>query len=138
MLKPSYAELMDVLNQNSSESNEITSRYTIVIAAAKRARQIIEGDEPMVKNKPGKPLSTSVDEILKNKIKVVPEGEGTVLHFNKKEDNLEDSIKEKNKKMDSLEDFNLDKFNLDELNDGINLDDNIEIEGLSENMDIYE
>lgn len=83
MLKPSYAELMDVLNKNSNESDEITSRYTIVIAAAKRARQIIEGDEPMVTNKPGKPVSTAVDEILNDKIKVVPEGEGTVLVFEK-------------------------------------------------------
>ncbi|WP_317368066.1 DNA-directed RNA polymerase subunit omega [uncultured Tyzzerella sp.] len=87
MLKPSYAELMDVLNKNSDESNEITSRYTIVIAAAKRARQIIEGDEPMVTNKPGKPVSTAVDEILNDKIKVVPEGEGTVLCFEK--DNIQ-------------------------------------------------
>ncbi|WP_250278745.1 DNA-directed RNA polymerase subunit omega [[Clostridium] colinum] len=87
MLKPSYAELMDVLNKNSNESDEITSRYTIVIAAAKRARQIIEGDEPMVKNRPGKPVSTAVDEILNNKIKVVPEGEGTVLVFNNEMEN---------------------------------------------------
>lgn len=86
MLKPSYAELMDVLNENSNESDEITSRYTIVIAAAKRARQIIEGDEPMVENKPGKPVSTAVDELLNNKIKIVPEGEGTLLFLNKKEE----------------------------------------------------
>lgn len=89
MLKPSYAELMDVLNQNSNESDEVTSRYTIVIAAAKRARQLIEGDESLVKNIPGKPVSTAVSEILNNKIKIVPEGEGTVLFFNKKENNNE-------------------------------------------------
>lgn len=89
MLKPSYAELMDVLNQNSNESDEVTSRYTIVIAAAKRARQLIEGDESLVKNIPGKPVSTAVNEILNNKIKIVPEGEGTVLFFNKKENKNE-------------------------------------------------
>lgn len=105
MLKPSYAELMDVLNKNSDKSDEVTSRYTIVIAAAKRARQIIEGDEPMVKNKPGKPVSTAVDEILNNKIKIVPEGVGTVLVFEKEQ------TKSKN-------------------NDDIDLDD-IEINGLS-------
>ena len=49
MLKPSYAELMEVLNKDTEEVSEITSRYTIVIAAAKRARQLIAGDEPMVK-----------------------------------------------------------------------------------------
>ncbi len=98
MLKPSYAELMDVLNQNSNKSDEITSRYTIVIAAAKRARQIIEGDEPMVKNIPGKPVSTAVDEILNNKIKVVPEGEGTILFFEKERNQNENNDYIKNTK----------------------------------------
>ena len=79
MLKPSYAELMEVLNKDTEEVSEITSRYTIVIAAAKRARQLIAGDEPMVKEKQGKPLSTAVEEIRQEKVKVVPEGQGTVL-----------------------------------------------------------
>ena len=117
MLKPSYAELMDVLNQNINESNEITSRYTIVIAAAKRARQIIEGDEPMVKNKPGKPVSTAVDELLNNKIKIVPEGEGTVLIFDKKEDDIDiDSIKVKIDKSNLDEEDSKLKLNLNENN----------------------
>lgn len=85
MLKPSYAELMDVLNENADESsNEVTSRYTIVIAAAKRARQLIDGDEPMVASPDGKPVSTAVKEIYENKIKIVPKGQGTVLDFNNK------------------------------------------------------
>lgn len=78
MLKPSYAELMDILNKDSEEN--VTSRYTVVIAAAKRARQLIDGDEPMVEEAiDGKPLSTAVEEIREGKIKVVPEGQGTVL-----------------------------------------------------------
>jgi len=83
MLKPSYAELMEVLNKDAEEVSEITSRYTIVIAAAKRARQLIAGDEPMVEEKQGKPLSTAVEEIRQGKIKVVPEGQGTVLNLKK-------------------------------------------------------
>ncbi|MCI8805455.1 MAG: DNA-directed RNA polymerase subunit omega [Clostridiales bacterium] len=83
MLKPSYAELMEVLNKDTEEVSEITSRYTIVIAAAKRARQLIAGDEPMVKEKQGKPLSTAVEEIRQEKVKVVPEGQGTVLNLKK-------------------------------------------------------
>jgi len=84
MLRPSYAELMNVLNQNADDANEITSRYTIVIASAKRARQIIDGDEPMVTNyKRGKPLSTAVQELWEGKIKIVPEGQGTVLNLYK-------------------------------------------------------
>lgn len=78
MLKPSYAELMDILNKDSEEN--VTSRYTVVIAAAKRARQLIDGDESMVEEViDGKPLSTAVEEIREGKIKVVPEGQGTVL-----------------------------------------------------------
>ncbi len=84
MLKPSYAELMDVLNENS-EGKDINSRYTIVIAAAKRARQLIDGDEPMVEGyNDGKPVSTAVKELYENKIQVVGEGQGTVLNLNKK------------------------------------------------------
>lgn len=90
MLIPSYAELMDVLNKESEKSDEITSRYTIVIAAAKRARQIIQGDDPMVLERKGKPLSTAVDEIFNNKIKVVPEGQGTILVFKKDKDDKDD------------------------------------------------
>ncbi len=87
MLRPSYAELMEVLNKDSNENDEITSRYTIVIAAAKRARQIIDGDEPMVSEIKGKPLSTAVSELWNDKIKVVPEGEGTILNLKKENEN---------------------------------------------------
>ena len=125
MLKPSYAELMDVLNQNSNESDEITSRYTIVIAAAKRARQIIEGDEPMVKNRPGKPVSTAVDELLNNKIKVVPEGEGTVLFFEKEINDIEnnDEMKNNKNKNSILEDIDISDLNIEENTDDTGLDD---------------
>ena len=62
MLKPSYAQLMDVLNKGSKEN--VTSRYSVVIAAAKRARQLIDGDEPMVFGyTEDKPLSTAVAEV---------------------------------------------------------------------------
>ena len=85
MLKPSYAQLMDVLNKGSKEN--VTSRYSVVIAAAKRARQLIDGDEPMVCGyTEDKPLSTAVAEIEKGKIKIVPVGEGTVLNLHKDQD----------------------------------------------------
>lgn len=90
MLKPSYAELMDILNEGSE--TDVTSRYTVVIAAAKRARQLIDGDEPMVESYNGeKPVSIAVEEIKEGKIKVVPEGHGTVINPKK---SIEDEIKE--------------------------------------------
>ena len=109
MLIPSYAELMDILNKESNKKDEITSRYTIVIAAAKRARQIIDGDSPMVEEKKGKPLSTAVEELYKSKIKVVPEGEGTIINIKKNietEENFKKYFQEKFKN-DEL-DFSID------------------------------
>ena len=48
MLHPSYTELMKVINGDSEEEKVISSRYSIVLASAKRARQIIAGDMPLV------------------------------------------------------------------------------------------
>lgn len=65
MLHPSYSDLMKVVNSEVEPGEEkiVNSRYSIVMATAKRARQIIGGHEPMVKVKPGeKPLSIAVDE----------------------------------------------------------------------------
>ena len=51
MLHPSYTELMKVINGDSEEEKVISSRYSIVLASAKRARQIIAGDMPLVEEK---------------------------------------------------------------------------------------
>lgn len=53
MLHPSYTELMKVINGDSEEEKVISSRYSIVLASAKRARQIIAGDMPLVEEKDG-------------------------------------------------------------------------------------
>ena len=78
MLHPSYSELMKVVNSEVEPGEEkiVNSRYSIVMATAKRARQIIGGHEPMVKVKPGeKPLSIAVDELNQGKIKILGEEE---------------------------------------------------------------
>lgn len=56
MLHPSYSDLMKVVNSEVEPGEEkiVNSRYSIVMATAKRARQIIGGHEPMVKVKPGR------------------------------------------------------------------------------------
>ncbi|WP_010167908.1 DNA-directed RNA polymerase subunit omega [Candidatus Epulonipiscium viviparus] len=41
MLEPSYSQLMEKINEDAG-TQMITSRYSIIIATAKRARQIIE------------------------------------------------------------------------------------------------
>ena len=78
MLHPSYSDLMKVVNSEVEPGEEkiVNSRYSIVCATAKRARQIIGGHEPMVKVKPGeKPLSIAVDELNQGKIKILGEEE---------------------------------------------------------------
>ena len=78
MLHPSYSDLMKVVNSEVEPGEEkiVNSRYSILMATAKRARQIIGGHEPMVKVKPGeKPLSIAVDELNQGKIKILGEEE---------------------------------------------------------------
>lgn len=71
MLQPSYSELMDKLNEISSGQNQINSRYSIVIAVAKRARQIINGAKILIAtNKNRKSVSIAVDELYQGKIKI--------------------------------------------------------------------
>ena len=80
MIHPSYVELMKVVNNDVEIGEEpvVNSRYSIVIATAKRARQIIAGDEPMNdKNTCPKPLSIAVEELYEGKVKIIPEGAET-------------------------------------------------------------
>ena len=76
MLHPSYSDLMKVVNQDVEEGQEkvVNSRYSIVLATAKRARQLIAGEEPLVSVKGvDKPLSVAIDEMNNGKITVVAE-----------------------------------------------------------------
>lgn len=76
MLHPSYTDLMKVVNQDVEEgaTKIVNSRYSIVLATAKRARQLIDGDSPLVPAKSGeKPLSIAIDELNSGKIKIIAE-----------------------------------------------------------------
>ena len=78
MLHPSYTDLMKVVNSEVEEGNEpvVSSRYSIVMATSKRARQLIAGDDALVENFEGrKPLSVAVEELDQAKIKILNEEE---------------------------------------------------------------
>ena len=78
MLRPSYLDLINVVNKEAEPGKEplIQSRYSIVIATAKRARQLIAGDDAMVAGAAGKkPLSIAIDELYQQKVKILPEEE---------------------------------------------------------------
>ena len=74
MLHPSYTDLIEAVNKDveENEAHAVNSRYSIVMAAAKRAREIIDGAEPMVAVKNvDKPLSVAIDEMNNGQLKIV-------------------------------------------------------------------
>ena len=78
MIHPSYVELMKVVNDGVEIGEEpvVNSRYSIVLATSKRARQIIAGAEPMVdKPKCNKPLSIAVEELYRGDVKIITDDE---------------------------------------------------------------
>lgn len=77
MLHPSYSDLMKVVNSEVEPGEEpvVNSRYSIVMATSKRARQIISGDEPLVDGKDKKALSVAVEELNQGKIKILSDDE---------------------------------------------------------------
>ena len=60
MVKPTVAELLEKLD----------NRYSLVIATAKRARQIADGDKVLTKTDDVAAVSIAADEIEDGKVKV--------------------------------------------------------------------
>ena len=73
MLRPSYNDLIKGVNSGVEPGDEplIQSRYSIVIATAKRARQLIAGEESAVPADARKPLSIAIDELYQSKVKII-------------------------------------------------------------------
>ena len=79
MIHPSYTELIEAINTNNEDDDttmSINSRYSLVLAASKRARQLIAGAKPMVAGAAGKkPLSMACQSkfvlLLRPKTEVV-------------------------------------------------------------------
>ncbi|HSH36170.1 DNA-directed RNA polymerase subunit omega [Schnuerera sp.] len=59
MFNPSINEL----------SNIADSRYTLVMLAAKRSRQLVEGAKPLIETSSTKPVSIAIEEIIEGKLK---------------------------------------------------------------------
>ena len=79
MIHPSYTELIQAINNNAEEDDNtmmLNSRYSLVLATSKRARQLIAGAEPLVNGAAGKkPLAIAIDELYKGKVKIVANSE---------------------------------------------------------------
>ena len=53
------------------------SRYTLVMVAARRARQLVEGSTPRVETKANKPVTLALDEIAVGKLEFVNPSAGS-------------------------------------------------------------
>ncbi|MBO5199340.1 MAG: DNA-directed RNA polymerase subunit omega [Lachnospiraceae bacterium] len=93
MIHPSYTEIMKVVNSEVEPGDEpvVNSRYSIVLATAKRARQLIDGAEPLCEGPCNKPLSTAVEEVYEGKVKIVGDEEEAAREEAEK---IENAVKE--------------------------------------------
>lgn len=76
MLHPSYSDLMKVVNSEVEEGEQpvVNSRYSIVMATSKRARQLIDGaPTPVPDAEDKKPLSVAIEELDTGVVKVIGE-----------------------------------------------------------------
>ena len=71
MFEPSAQKLINVVNENvTDESEKVSSKYTMIIAAAKRARQLVDEKDQRVES--GKnALTIAIDEIENKIVKVI-------------------------------------------------------------------
>ncbi len=75
MSQQTYNNLIDAANNTNAIQDDtdklVESRYSVVIASAKRARQLIDGAAPVLPVDPSrKPLSIAVEELAKNAITI--------------------------------------------------------------------
>lgn len=77
MLHPSYSDLMQVVNKGVEEGETpvVNSRYSIVMATSKRARQLVAGAEAQVNPNGKKALSVAIEELANEKIHILAETE---------------------------------------------------------------
>ena len=56
-----YPELIELIEKTGN-------RYTLIIEASKRARQIIDGSTPLVQTENNNPVTQAVNEIYQDKV----------------------------------------------------------------------
>ena len=100
MLHPSYTDLMKVINSEveTGDAPVVNSRYSIVLASAKRARQLIAGADPLIGIRCPKPLSIAVDELYNSKIRILSEEEAAEAEAKKLAEEEEKKLAEEDEK----------------------------------------
>ena len=96
MLHPSYHDLMSTVNSEveKGETPIVKSRYSNVLATSKRARQLIDGVEPLAKANCPKPLSIAIDELNESKIHILSEEEAAEADMRKAERESQKAVME--------------------------------------------
>ena len=73
MFKPSVNELINVANKNIlNDTQKVKSKFTIVMATSKRARQLVEDRDERVEGG-ANALTVAINEFEKEAVKVVRE-----------------------------------------------------------------
>ena len=67
MINPSVVDLL----------KKVEDRYSLVIVTSKRARQIIDGNEPLTSNSSKKPLTIAINEVNEGLISYHKNNEGS-------------------------------------------------------------
>lgn len=67
MINPSVVDLL----------KKVEDRYSLVIVTSRRARQIIDGAEPLTKVASKKPLTIAINEVNEGEISYCKKDEGT-------------------------------------------------------------
>ncbi len=85
IVKPTVVQLLE----------KAENRYRLVIATAKRARQISSGSKPMTDKDDVSPVTLAADEIEEDKVKIYNENEWQEVVKNKEENSEEIKNEEK-------------------------------------------
>ncbi|EKP93742.1 MULTISPECIES: DNA-directed RNA polymerase subunit omega [Thermaerobacter] len=52
--------------------DKVDSKYTLVVLAARRARQLVDGAEPVIEPRAAKPVTVALEELAAGKLSYVP------------------------------------------------------------------
>ena len=75
MFEPSADKLIDIANESIlNEKEKVKSKYTIIMATAKRARQLIDDKDERVEEGEN-PLTVAIKEFENKEVKITKENE---------------------------------------------------------------
>lgn len=149
MIHPSYVELMKVVNEGTDVGEEpvVNSRYSIVCATAKRARQIIDGKEPLIDyHEKDKPLSIAVKELYEGELRILNDDEAAEMAEQEKK--VKEIIRQRREEAEALakaqekeenekaaeDDAEADPDSVSD-EDSVDIDDAVDVDDASDNAD---